>query len=186
MGAGGEAPDLPFPVVFAIAAAFPLLVDAALASVARYSSGGSLVLFSLRSYDPTTTKLSLSAGSQKGTVSMLRRRTLHILQLLHHTSSPRLCLCLWFTLYGVHQGEVQCCSLHASHSAPVVASMLTSGMWEDIAEKEDMRENFHCYDASPPGEPLRCAWHLYWTSPASTSSCSLLAYRSQKPAAYPS
>ena len=76
VGAGGEAPDLPFPVVSVVAAAFPLPADAAPPSVARYSSGGSLVLFSLRSYDPTTTKLSLSAGSQKGTVSMLRRRTL--------------------------------------------------------------------------------------------------------------
>ena len=117
---------------------------------------------------------------------MLRRRTLQSTALAaSHTISSSMSLPMGQLVQHTKE-KYKCCSLHATQSALVAAYMLTSGIWEDIAEQEDMREDFVCYEASPPGEPLRCAWHLYWTSPTSTSSCSLLAYRSQKPAAYPS
>lgn len=37
----------------------------------------------------------------------------------------------------------------------------------------------------PAGEPLRWTWHMCWMSPTATSSCSVLAYISQKPDRYP-
>ena len=81
-------------------------------------------------------------------MSMLHRRTLQVLQWLYHTPSPHLCLRLCVSLYGEYQGRMQFCSLHALQSAPIVASTLMSGnLQEDIAEHEDTREEFICYQS---------------------------------------